>query len=73
MEKERLVYLINDMMEDFDPYEYEEMADEYNPLEYIEQTLDNDPKAIRDFCDMVLEECEDYDIVLKAKTILKEL
>lgn len=73
MEKERLVYLINDMMEDFDPYEYEEMADERNPLEYIEQTLDNDPKAIRDFCDMVLEECEDYDIVLKAKTILKEL
>ena len=73
MEKERLIYLINDMMEDFDPYEYEEMADEHNPLEYIEQTLDNDPKAIRDFCDMVLEECEDYDIVLKAKTILKEL
>ena len=73
MEKERLFYLINDMMEDFDPCEYEEMADEYNPLEYIEQTLDNDPKAIRDFCDMVLEECEDYDIVLKAKTILKEL
>lgn len=73
MEKERLIYLINDMMEDFDPYEYEEMADERNPLEYIEQTLDNDPKAIRDFCDMVLEECEDYDITLKAKTILKEL
>ena len=73
MEKERLIYLINDMMEDFDPYEYEEMADEHNPLEYIEQTLDNDPKAIKDFCDMVLEECEDYDIVLKAKTILKEL
>ena len=73
MEKERLIFLINDMMEDFDPYEYEEMADEHNPLEYIEQTLDNDPKAIRDFCDMVLEECEDYDIVFKAKTILKEL
>lgn len=73
MEKERLIYLINDMMEDFDPYEYEEQAEERNPLEYIEQTLDNDPKAIKDFCNMVLEECEDYDIILKAKTILKEL
>lgn len=73
MEKEKLVYLINDLMEDFDPYEYEELADERNMLEYIEQTLDNEPKAIKDFCDMVLEESEDYDIILKAKTILKEL
>lgn len=73
MEKEKLVYLINDLMEDFDPYEYEEQADERNMLEYIEQTLDNEPKAIKDFCDMVLEESEDYDIILKAKTILKEL
>ena len=73
MEKEKLIYLINDLMEDFDPYEYEEQADERNMLEYIEQTLDNDPKAIKDFCDMVLEESEDYDIILKAKTILKEL
>lgn len=73
MEKEKLVYLINDLMEDFDPYEYEELADERNMLEYIEQTLDNEPKAIKEFCDMVLEESEDYDIILKAKTILKEL
>lgn len=73
MEKEKLVYLINDLMEDFDPYEYEDQADERNMLEYIEQTLDNEPKAIKDFCDMVLEESEDYDIILKAKTILKEL
>lgn len=73
MEKEKLIYLINDLMEDFDPYEYEEQADERNMLEYIEQTLDNEPKAIKDFCDMVLEESEDYDIILKAKTILKEL
>lgn len=73
MEKEKLIYLINDLMEDFDPYEYEELADERNMLEYIEQTLDNEPKAIKDFCDMVLEESEDYDIILKAKTILKEL
>lgn len=73
MKKEKLVYLINDLMEDFDPYEYEELADERNMLEYIEQTLDNEPKAIKDFCDMVLEESEDYDIILKAKTILKEL
>ena len=73
MEKEKLIYLINDLMEDFDPYEYEELLDERNVLEYIEQTLDNEPKAIKDFCDMVLEESEDYDIILKAKTILKEL
>lgn len=73
MEKEKLIYLINDLMEDFDPYEYEELADERNMLEYIEQTLDNEPKAIKEFCDMVLEESEDYDIILKAKTILKEL
>ena len=73
MEKEKLIYLINNLMEDFDPYEYEELADERNMLEYIEQTLDNEPKAIKDFCDMVLEESEDYDIILKAKTILKEL
>ena len=73
MEKEKLIYLINDLMEDFDPYEYEEQADERNMLEYIEQTLDNEPKAIKDFCDMVLEESEDYDIIFKAKTILKEL
>lgn len=73
MEKEKLIYLINDLMEDFDPYEYEDQADERNMLEYIEQTLDNEPKAIKDFCDMVLEESEDYDIILKAKTILKEL
>lgn len=73
MEKEKLIYLINDLMEDFDPYEYEELADERNMLEYIEQTLDNEPKTIKDFCDMVLEESEDYDIILKAKTILKEL
>lgn len=73
MEKEKLIYLINDLMEDFDPYEYEEQADERNMLEYIEQTLNNEPKAIKDFCDMVLEESEDYDIILKAKTILKEL
>lgn len=73
MEKERLIYLINDLMEDFDPYEYEDMADERNMLEYIEQTLDNEPKAIKEFCDMVLDECEDYDLILKAKTILKEL
>ena len=73
MKKEKLIYLINDLMEDFDPYEYEDQADERNMLEYIEQTLDNEPKAIKDFCDMVLEESEDYDIILKAKTILKEL
>ena len=73
MEKEKLIYLINDLMEDFDPYEYEELLDERNVLEYIEQTLDNEPKAIKDFCDMVLEESEDYDIIFKAKTILKEL
>ena len=73
MEKEKLICLINNLMEDFDPYEYEELLDERNVLEYIEQTLDNEPKAIKDFCDMVLEESEDYDIIFKAKTILKEL
>ena len=73
MEKEKLIYLINDLMEDFDPYEYEEQADERNMLEYIEETLNNEPKAIKDFCYMVLDETEDYDIILKAKTILKEL
>jgi hypothetical protein len=73
MEKQNLIYLINNLMEDFDPYEYEAQADEYNILEYIEDTLDNDPKAIKDYCDMVLDECEDYDITLKARRILKEI
>ena len=74
MEKEKLVYLINDLMADFDPYEYMDMESEFNMLDYIEETLDNDPKTIKDFCNMVLEECEnDYDLTLKAKTILKEI
>lgn len=73
MEKEKLVYLINNLMEDFDPYSYEDITFDLEPLAYIEDTLDNDPKAIKDFCNMVLDECEDYDITLKAKTILKEI
>lgn len=73
MEKEKLIYLINDLMEDFDPYEYEEQADERNMLEYIEETLNNEPKAIKDFCYMVLDETEDFDIINKAKRILNEL
>ena len=73
MEKEKLIYLINDLLEDFDPYEYEEQADERNMLEYIEETLNNEPKAIKDFCYMVLDETEDFDIINKAKRILNEL
>ena len=73
MEKEKLVYLINNLMEDFDPYSYEDISYDFEPLAYIEDTLDNDPKSIKDFCNMVLDECEDYDLILKAKTILKEL
>lgn len=73
MEKEKLIYLINDLLEDFDPYEYEEQADERNMLEYIEETLNNEPKAIKDFCYMVLDETEDFNIINKAKRILNEL
>lgn len=73
MEKEKLIYLINDLLEDFDPYEYEEQADERNMLEYIEETLNNESKAIKDFCYMVLDETEDFDIINKAKRILNEL
>lgn len=73
MEKTKLIYLINDLMEDFDPYEYDDMSSEFNMIEYIEETLDNDSKAIKNFCNMVLEECDDYDITLKAKMILEEL
>ena len=56
MEKQNLIYLINNLMEDFDPYEYDDMSSEFNMLEYIEETLDNEPKAIKDFCNMVLDE-----------------
>ncbi len=73
MPKTNLIYLINNLMEDFDPYEYDDMSSEFNMLEYIEDTLDNDPKTIKDFCYMVLEECEDYDLIDKAKRILKEV
>lgn len=73
MPKTELIYLINNLMEDYDPYEYDDMSSEYNMLEYIEETLDNEPKAIKDFCNMVLDECEDYDLIFKAKTILKEI
>lgn len=73
MEKEKLVYLINNLMEDFDPYSYEDITFDFEPLAYIEDTLDNDPKAIKDFCNMVLDECENYDLIFKAKTILKEI
>ena len=73
MPKTELIYLINNLMEDYDPYEYDDMSSEYNMLEYIEETLDNESKKIKDFCNMVLDECEDYDLIFKAKTILKEI
>ena len=73
MNKEQLIFLIDNLMKDFDPYSYEDISFDFEPLAYIEDILDNDPKAIKDYCYMVLDECEDYDLILKAKTILKEI
>lgn len=73
MKNEELIYKINNLMESFDPYEYEEQAEERNMLEYIEEAIENDIESVKDYLKMIIDECEIFYVVENAKEILNEL
>lgn len=73
MRNEELIYKLDNLMQEFDPNGYEEGAYDTNMIEYIAEAIENDIESVREYCRMVIDECENIFVVEKAKEILIEL